>query len=345
MMTTARDVTTDVGVVCSCRWTIKARITAKGEIRRWSNARGEGTLFSIDLLDSQGGEIRGTFFKDACEKFFPQLEEGKVYTFSGAVVKAVQNRQYSNLKNNYELTFNANSEIRAVANDAGIKAQHYSFVKIDSINMTEPNSTIDVIAVVKHATDVSEIISQKMGGRQLFKRDLTLIDETGCEIKLTLWGDRAQAQYDWASKPIVAFKGVKVGDYGGRSLSTSQSSGIAVNPMIDEAHALNQFRAACPNGEIPVGASLSNNPGGSTSAGDLMERRKTTSSIKDENLGMHDDKPDYITIKATTTYIKHDNDCWYPACPGEKCSKKVTQTTDGTWRCEKCDKFYPSVSI
>jgi hypothetical protein len=29
-------------------------------------------------LDSQGGEIRGTFFKDACEKFFPILEEGKV---------------------------------------------------------------------------------------------------------------------------------------------------------------------------------------------------------------------------------------------------------------------------
>jgi len=25
-----------------------------------------------------GGEIKGTFFKDACDKFFPVLEEGKV---------------------------------------------------------------------------------------------------------------------------------------------------------------------------------------------------------------------------------------------------------------------------
>lgn len=59
-------------------WTIKARITSKSDIRRWSNAKGEGTLFSIDLLDNEGGEIRATFFKDACEKFFPVLEEGKV---------------------------------------------------------------------------------------------------------------------------------------------------------------------------------------------------------------------------------------------------------------------------
>lgn len=31
----------------------------------------------------QGGEIRGTFFKEACEKFYPMLEPGSVYTFSG----------------------------------------------------------------------------------------------------------------------------------------------------------------------------------------------------------------------------------------------------------------------
>lgn len=62
----------------STSWTIKARITSKSDIRRWSNAKGEGTLFSIDLLDNEGGEIRATFFKDSCEKFFPVLEEGKV---------------------------------------------------------------------------------------------------------------------------------------------------------------------------------------------------------------------------------------------------------------------------
>lgn len=60
------------------RWTIKARVTSKADIRRWSNAKGEGTLFSIDLLDNQNTEIRATFFKDACDKFFPLIEQGKV---------------------------------------------------------------------------------------------------------------------------------------------------------------------------------------------------------------------------------------------------------------------------
>lgn len=60
------------------RWTIKARITNKSDIRRWSNAKGEGMLFNIELLDATGGEIRGTFFKENCEKWFPILELHKV---------------------------------------------------------------------------------------------------------------------------------------------------------------------------------------------------------------------------------------------------------------------------
>jgi replication factor A1 len=328
----------------SSKWTIKARITSKGEIRRWSNARGEGTLFSIDLLDAGGDEIRGTFFKDACDKFYPILEEGKVYLFSDGIVKAVQNRQYSHLISDFEITFNKQSEIIAAADDVEIKSQHFKFVKIDAIPFHDPNTTIDVIAVVKSAADVAELTSQKMGNKQLKKRDVTLIDDSGSEIKLTLWGDRAVANYDWASRPIVAFKGVKVGDYGGRSLSTTQSTGITLNPQIPEGARLNQYAMSFPNREIPAGVSLSNQAGGAGAGNaDTVERRKTTSSIKDEGLG-NQEKPDYITIKATTTYIKHDNDCWYTACPTPNCNKKVTETlgNNSMWRCEKCRADFPN---
>lgn len=33
------------------RWTIRARVTRKAPIRTWSNSKGEGRLFSVDLLD------------------------------------------------------------------------------------------------------------------------------------------------------------------------------------------------------------------------------------------------------------------------------------------------------
>jgi replication factor A1 len=39
-------------IMYSSRWTIKARVTRKTDIKRWSNAKGEGTLFSVDLTDA-----------------------------------------------------------------------------------------------------------------------------------------------------------------------------------------------------------------------------------------------------------------------------------------------------
>ncbi len=46
----------------------------KGDVRRWNNARGEGKLFSFDLLDAEGGEIRVTGFKDAVDKFYDLVQ-------------------------------------------------------------------------------------------------------------------------------------------------------------------------------------------------------------------------------------------------------------------------------
>ncbi len=52
------------------RWQIKARVTKRGDKKTWSNARGEGSLFSVDLLDAHGSEIRATFWKEAVDKFY-----------------------------------------------------------------------------------------------------------------------------------------------------------------------------------------------------------------------------------------------------------------------------------
>jgi replication factor A1 len=52
---------------------IKARVTAKSPVRTWANARGEGKLFSLDLID-ESGEIRATAFKEQCDKFYDMIE-------------------------------------------------------------------------------------------------------------------------------------------------------------------------------------------------------------------------------------------------------------------------------
>lgn len=63
------------------------RVTKKSDMRTWSNARGEGQLFSVDLLDEDGSEIKGTFFKADAEKWIGVLTEGQVYSFCGGRVK------------------------------------------------------------------------------------------------------------------------------------------------------------------------------------------------------------------------------------------------------------------
>ena len=55
------------------RWSIKVRVTNKSNIRTWSNARGEGRLFSVDLID-QTGEIKASGFNDQCDKFYDLLQ-------------------------------------------------------------------------------------------------------------------------------------------------------------------------------------------------------------------------------------------------------------------------------
>jgi replication factor A1 len=33
------------------RWTIKARVTQKSDIRHWTNQKGEGKVFNVTLMD------------------------------------------------------------------------------------------------------------------------------------------------------------------------------------------------------------------------------------------------------------------------------------------------------
>ena len=53
--------------------------------------------------------------------------------------------------------------------------------------------------------------AQKQGGRVMHKRDMTLIDDSNTEVRLTLWGDQARASDDqWRDHAIVACKSLKV---------------------------------------------------------------------------------------------------------------------------------------
>ena len=86
-----------------------------------------------------------------------------MYYFTGGKLKANTSKQYSNIKNNYEITFDERSEIKECFETSDIKTQNYDFVSVMAINQKEPGDVIDVLAIVKSASEVSEIVSQKQG--------------------------------------------------------------------------------------------------------------------------------------------------------------------------------------
>ena len=99
------------------RWTIKARVTSKSDIKTWRNKNGEGKLFSVNLLD-ESGEIKATGFQDQCDAFYEVFEEGNVYYISSPCRVQLAKKQFSNLNNDYELTFERDTVVEKVFPDA-----------------------------------------------------------------------------------------------------------------------------------------------------------------------------------------------------------------------------------
>ncbi|CZR59790.1 probable single-stranded DNA-binding protein 68k chain [Phialocephala subalpina] len=316
------------------KWTIKARVTHKSDIRTWHKQNSEGKLFSVNLLDADGGEIKATGFNDQCDQLYETFQEGSVYYISSPCRVQLAKKQFSNLNNDYELTFERDTVVEKAEDASDVPQVRYNFTNIGALQDVEKDSTIDVIGVLKEVAEVTQITS-KTTQKPFDKRELTLVDNSGFSVRLTIWGKTATA-FDADPESIVAFKGTKVGDFGGRSLSLLSSGSMSVNPDIAEAHKLkgwydSQGRTEHFNSHSGMA--------GAGAAGGRNDPLKTIAQVREENLGMSENN-DYFSTKGTIVYIKQENFA-YPACLSEGCNKKVTDMGDGSWRCEKCDMSHP----
>ncbi|XP_038159321.1 replication protein A 70 kDa DNA-binding subunit [Cyprinodon tularosa] len=312
------------------KWTIRARVTNKSSIRTWSNARGEGKLFSMEMVD-ESGEIRVTGFNQEVDKFFSLIEVGKVYYVSRGSLK-IANKQYTSVKNDYEMTLNGESTVIPCEDSCDVPMVQCDFVSIGDLENREKDAIVDVIGVCRSVDEVTKLTTKS--NREVSKRTLSLMDMSGKLVNVTLWGEEAE-KFDGSGQPIVAIKGAKLSDYGGRSLSASFSSTMMINPDIPEAYKLRGWFDK--EGHAMEGQSLTEVRGGS---GNYMENWKTLADVKSEHLG-HGDKADYYSCIATIVFLRKEN-CLYQACPSQDCNKKVIDQQNGMFRCEKCDKEFPN---
>ncbi|KAG8375200.1 hypothetical protein BUALT_Bualt10G0075700 [Buddleja alternifolia] len=321
------------------RWTIKARVTVKGELRHYNNPRGDGKVFSFDLLDSDGGEIRVTCFNAVADQFYTQIEPGRVYMISKGTLKPAQ-KAFNHLRNDHEIMLDSTSTVQpCFEDDQSIPQQQFHFRPISDIEGLDNNSVVDVIGVVSSISPSSSIM--RKNGTETQKRTLQLKDTSGRSVELTLWGSFCNAEgqtlqnmCDSGVFPVLAVKSGRVNDFNGKSVGTLSTSQLFIEPDFPEAQKLKTWFENEGKSTPAISISRESN----------MVRtdvRKTISQIKDEKLGTSE-KPDWITVSATLTFIKVDNFC-YTACPimigDRQCNKKVTNNGDGKWRCDKCDQL------
>lgn len=294
------------------KWAIKARVTVKGDKRKFTNQRGEGQLFSVDLIDESGGETRATFFGKAVDSWYDYLQHGKVYSFSKGQVKPANRKFYS--KAEYEITFDENAAIVLLDDSDGVSipALKYDFIPLKAVANAEVNATVDVKGILVEVRDAITI-SLRSGGEKR-KRSLYLADDSNTKCEFTIWGDKADLEYEQGG--AVFIKNARVGEFGGKNLSYQSSCHMELSPDDRRATDLKKwYETTGCNASFTM---LSSGGGGTSS-------RTTFEAMMEEDLTIGipvDGKEPKAThwhniCPAYIAYIVKDFPPFYLACPAE----------------------------
>lgn len=314
------------------RWCIKARVTSKSDIKTYNNKNGGGTLFSCELIDESGTEIRATAFSETCDKLYPQLSVGNVYLISKGTIR-LGNKRYTSIKHDYEIMFSAATIVQPCEDDGKIPKNHFEFVSIDQIKDLPKDTTLDVIGIITNVSPLQSVTS-KANNNTFEKRTLTILDTSSYSIEVTFWGEKAVKEIPL--NVVVAIRGCRVSDFNGKSLGTVQSSVIEYAPDLPEASRLTSWYES-QSGNVTVyplssSSGLGGGGGGSGSGGAHSTVLYTIGAAREAQMGLSDDA-DYFGVNALVSIIKHDRYS-YLACLG--CKGKVEPGYDGKYTCPKC---------
>ncbi|XP_018574321.1 replication protein A 70 kDa DNA-binding subunit [Anoplophora glabripennis] len=315
------------------KWVIKARVTNKSSIRTWSNSKGEGKLFSMDLID-ESGEIRLTAFRDSVDKFYDYIQVDKVYYISKCMLKPA-NKQFSTLKNDYEMTMTSETVIQECLESdvSSIPQTKYDFVTIDKISSLEQNTMVDVIGVVKSVSDL-QTFQARSTGREMKKKEVLLVDQTNTAVTLTLWGADAE-NFDGTNNPVVVIKCGRISEFGGgKSISSIGSTNIKINPDMKECYRIRGWYDS-------EGSNIeTTNISARSGLGNFSAPWMSFKEVTDQGLG-NGERGDYYQVMGTILLIRTEN-AIYKACPTPDCNKKIIDMENQMYRCEKCNREFPN---
>ena len=223
------------------------------------------------------------------------------------------------------------SVVQPAMDDGNIKVIGYKFVSIADIQGLSPETNVDVCGILMETGEAAPLKTR--AGKDTFRRNVKLGDQSGAAIDLTLWGEQATGlNFDEARWQVLAIKGARVSSFNGKSLSSGFTSIIQLSPDLPQCNELkswfdSQGQQASFN-EISQGR-------GESGAGGGSQEPKTIAEMLAESKAA--EGASYYTVKMTIALFRKEQHVSYTAC--KACNKKVHQVGD-VWRCEPCNVEY-----
>jgi len=299
-------------------WTIKVRLTTKGELRKFTRQKtGESYLIPLEFVDEEGTQISATLFSSGVDKYQSILKPLKCYLISNGNVR-IANKRFTSIKNDYCVNLDAFSSIEEIDDDPAIPRSVYNFTQISKIAVLPTDSMIDIIGIVKGIGDITQF--SRYDGTQTIRRTLRICDDTGHDIEMTLWGPKAENEYE--EDGIYAFKMVKVKEYSGKQLNSNDSTVIIKDPDDPRTKELREWRKRA--GEESEMISLTTKQVFNGDISLIAEAIKTADSLPVEPKGV------LCWVSASIIAIQNEKGFYYIGC--KKCKKKLVDS-----RCDKCD--------
>lgn len=311
-------------------WTLKAKVIKKSELKEYLNKKLQRNekYMSCTLLDNYNTRIQASFFSEAAEKFFPIIEEEKVYFFSGGSVSLAE-QKYRTPECSYQLSFNASASIMPSHDQTWkIIGVDRAVTPIERIaNMTE-KSLVDVLGIVQEVGDVLDRTSKK--GQALRQRVLKIFDKSRKLIEISLWNEQATDPQILSLVPhesVFHGKSLIITHYnGGIGLSTARGLSELIYNTKDEIaeELLNWHKHS------------SNDPLVELSEKKEIRRNELQLKTATEIQHMPAIKDEKYQVLGHVTVRKNEINLTYESCVG--CKKKVSQESDSFYYCITCRK-------
>lgn len=222
-------------------WTIRARVIGKSEVRHCGQRRSGGKAFMARLMD-ESQEISAIGFDGAVDTIYDKLDKGNVYYISQArVTKVTEKYQGSGIQNAYQLRFGEDTKVEECLEPTSIPIIRYNFIPISSLEELRTDSFCDILAILKDVGPLRMVRCRWATGIRIrSNRHINIMDMSQHVVRVTLWGELAET-FLADNLSVIAWKTVKIGGWGVRSLVMTSYSVMTIAPEIEEAYLLRQW--------------------------------------------------------------------------------------------------------